>query len=742
MSCPQIRTLLPSAARRPSLGFFPALLVLLALAPSALAAPLVRRSGSGSSVKIWVPILVVVIAILLVMLVVFRKTDLVSRLKHISVNSVFAPRQRPAAAPAADGVRELTAETLAGPVATAAARPAARPARRNNRRTPSQISTRSLPAYNKEPGEHELVIIQGSDELEDVPVSNVVMPAVAEDDGESMRTHSRNASDVSSYVHVPDNANVSTPLLSADDINEQQNENDNEQANLSARTDASAADDSRAALLPNASPDPSTLPDPRGEAPAYFEVQGNANDDGVHHVHDLSRIETTDTLPAAPESSPPVAEDHPATPADVEAGTGSTRRRSMFRGILSALSPRAAPVPPTASETARPSVDQQPALPRPSGVSSRLGARSPAAQTHRPSHSGSQSVFSVTSSAFGRTISRTRTRSNSNFHGSGAAGALTSPSNISINSISSPLTHTLVRTDFVYPRSGPTPEQVKMLSSREAVGKFGVPYGQDARAFASASRVNLAQGPPPEFEERQSFDGLPRPSIDGVPRSSGEGNRPHDWSRLRGHSPNDSTDSSGSSHQRTTSAGGATSSPLAAGSSTPAPDPVAAAPAAEDVDHAQSSTDEKPPIETASTTPRPPSPAVSSSTVSTATATQSQNQAPPLPTASAPAPAPAPTSLAPPTPSLSKKASSPAIAPPTAFRMPTTPLTSGRPESRASSVLTFQTAESSFTNDAAPTPTTPDLRLSTMTVMPRRDADEDEPAPPTPKATHSAEVGA
>lgn len=62
------------------------------------------------------------------------------------------------------GPRELTAEQLAGTIngdiqtGTAAARTARRP--RRPRRTPSQMSVTSLPAYNKEPGEEELVIFR------------------------------------------------------------------------------------------------------------------------------------------------------------------------------------------------------------------------------------------------------------------------------------------------------------------------------------------------------------------------------------------------------------------------------------------------------------------------------------------------------------------------------------------------------------------------------------------------------
>jgi hypothetical protein len=67
-----------------------------------------------------------------------------------------------AAAPAA---QELTAEQLAGAsnrnAGTDAGGTTGRPRRsRRARRTPSQISTTSLPAYNKEPGDQELVIFR------------------------------------------------------------------------------------------------------------------------------------------------------------------------------------------------------------------------------------------------------------------------------------------------------------------------------------------------------------------------------------------------------------------------------------------------------------------------------------------------------------------------------------------------------------------------------------------------------
>lgn len=74
---------------------------------------------------------------------------------------------------------------------------------------------------------------------------------------------------------------------------------------------------------------------------------------------------------------------------------------------------------------------------------------------------------------------------------------MTSPSMISLNSISPPLTHTATRTEFSFPRTGPTSEQVKFLSSKDTFGRFGVPYGPDALAFAaSSSRPDL----PPDFD--------------------------------------------------------------------------------------------------------------------------------------------------------------------------------------------------------------------------------------------------
>lgn len=93
------------------------------------------------------------------------------------------------------------------------------------------------------------------------------------------------------------------------------------------------------------------------------------------------------------------------------------------------------------------------------------------------SHARNQSSTSVESTgmAGGSTLSLHRAVSNSflsNLRRKKSTNTLNSVNNastLSVNSISAPLTHTLQKTEFTYPRSGPTPEQVKLISSRESL---------------------------------------------------------------------------------------------------------------------------------------------------------------------------------------------------------------------------------------------------------------------------------
>ncbi|KAJ8596321.1 hypothetical protein M405DRAFT_190751 [Rhizopogon salebrosus TDB-379] len=93
------------------------------------------------------------------------------------------------------------------------------------------------------------------------------------------------------------------------------------------------------------------------------------------------------------------------------------------------------------------------------------------------------------------------------------AKPISSPSTISVDSISAPLTYTLKRSEFRAPKGGLTPEQIKLITSRGALERFGAPYGPDAVAF-SASRSNMV--PPPDFEATisNSLGHVNRSSID------------------------------------------------------------------------------------------------------------------------------------------------------------------------------------------------------------------------------------
>lgn len=352
--------------------------------------------------------------------------------------------------------------------------------------------------------------------MEDAPLTaQVVMPSVREDDDESANSHSRGASQAS-YVIMNDDPLAQTPLLERNASNESTHERENSHVSAASVDISDFRHNDPSSPLPN-NPE---IPDPRGEAPPYFEVFG-APWDARATSEDLARVDTADTLPIAPDDILPVS-----------SAESPVRRRSMFRGLIDAASralssPHTPPQPLPLTRTSR-DVAVSPS-PRPSNLSNRQGGTGSPLAGHRPTPSSSGSVQSITSSAFGRAVSCTHSRSVTN-----VGAGLTSPSVISITSISSPLTHTAVRTDFVYPRSGPTPEQLKLISSVESVSKFGVPYGPAAVAFASASSLVNLHGPPPEFEERPSTEGLPGPSVgetrarasSALSRVSRDGNTP------------------------------------------------------------------------------------------------------------------------------------------------------------------------------------------------------------------------
>jgi hypothetical protein len=571
--------------------------------------------------------------------------------------------------------------------------------------------------------------------MEDAPLTaQVVMPSVREDESESANSHSRNHSQASSYVILNDDPQVQTPLLERNESNESTNERET----FNAHTPSQSVDISDIRYSDQSPPLPTNpeSADPRGEAPPYFEVVGDLPD--IRRVSgDLARVTTADTLPVAPDTSP---EASPAIP--------PVRRRSMLRGLIDAASRAlSSPHPPTQPPPIpRPSRDVAvPRSPRPSNLSNR--ARSPHVG-HRATASNSGSVLSESSSAFGRVLSRSHSRSMTNI-----AAGLNSPSVISITSISAPLTHTAIRTDFVYPRSGPTPEQLKLISSVESVSKFGVPYGPDAVAYTSQSLVNL-HGPPPEFEERPSVDSLPGPSVaatraratSALSRLSHDGNAPQ--LRL-------SQSSLPSAPRQSTVSVAAVDEPGAAASH---PGYEARLPSeGASMSELTASEDKKEPAadnRIATTLIRAPSPSPTVETTSTAVAA-TKATAPELGAAfesldhtgpsgnSKPVPALLPFGAETTAGAATATARNPVA--PSSFRMPSTPLGRTHPPSRSSSIDTFRTATSEPEEGREPEPGTSDTEHEGDAFVDAQSGAETEgetpPATPHAIAVESTPVG-
>ncbi|KAF7294601.1 Proteophosphoglycan ppg4 [Mycena indigotica] len=372
----------------------------------------------------WVPV-AVVIGVLLVLSTVVCSRRLRSRIPGLA-NSANA-----ASTTTATGTRELTAEQLAG---TINANPTAPPRRtRRPRRTPSQISTVSLPAYMKEPGELELVVTRG-----------------------------------------PDEEDVTIPPPSTVGHDEQEGGEEEEETAASQRRQ-STVDNSRYSPMPQSPHDTPLLgPDPRGEAPAYFEVVDNDH-------YPPPGISATDTPPEVSEPEPAVV----------------PQRRSGFFSMFRPA-PTAVSLPTPGESSANLSLTHTRTRSTTHSTHSPASPSTPlpSSSRHRPSTSTS-TLFSLRRKKSSQSLS---------------ANNLTSPSLISLSSISSPLPHTLVKTEFTsLPKAGLTPEQFKMISGNKDGGlnRFGVPFGDVAVAYAqasaNASRVGLGleddESEPPRWEE-------------------------------------------------------------------------------------------------------------------------------------------------------------------------------------------------------------------------------------------------
>ncbi|KAL1948485.1 hypothetical protein VTO73DRAFT_12560 [Trametes versicolor] len=604
-----------------------------------------QQDGAGSSMSIgpqvWIPL--VVIGILFVVGVTLAcGSRHFRRFSNWGTGAAQAAGASAGTTPA--NARELTADQLAGTNGTAAnnasggTNRARRP--RRTRRTPSQISTHSLPAYNKEPGEQEIVIVRGAEDMEDMPIPiTVTMPAVDEraDTPDGSFDHTRPSSE---YVAMPESPN-DEPLLQ--DSEQHLNVASNDTATRRSFDSAISSDEN---------------------------VHMHYTDDAPpYEAYEAVSLDGPDS-PASPPSSAAV----PTAGASAGQGSsqapaeqpGSTRRRSVFMSIFNPRNSRLAPPPvPTSTDSHEPRTSSHTRDgSNPSIISLAPSDREPRPRSrvrHRPSQSGSGSMLSLLS----------RTRSNNNL----AADRLTSPSMISLNSISSPLSHTLVRTDFTYPKSGPTPEQLKLISSRESFARFGVPYGRDAIAFAaSSSRIDLE--PPPGFEEVAGTSGAADSSSVEVGNDDSSSSLPSGVESTETVEAETSS-SDDDAHGPAAGTDPATQSETNEVARDAANNDVGVPPSTESISAAQPS---------ASSTSETPAPTATSASLDSA------------------GPASRPTLLLPP---VSTSATSPTAsnAPPSAFKgafntssLPT------RTASRASSYMSFATAEESLPSSEPPTP--------------------------------------
>lgn len=214
--------------------------------------------------------------------------------------------------------------------------------------------------------------------------------------------------------------------------------------------------------------------DPRGEAPSYTEA-----------VSAMTTISLNDPEPNNLSSNAVV-------PPSNAAGRGQSRFSFLKHNLFSSHN----------DTSGTPSnVNQSPSSIRPESPSPHT--RSGSALSRFSSHESHESHHSRAPSR--NNLSRSHSRSNSNLFRafrSHSPGLHAGSSTISLDSISAPLTHTLTRAEFHAPKGGLlTPDQVKLITSREALERFRMPYGPDAVAAFSLSRERLAEaGPPPDFE--------------------------------------------------------------------------------------------------------------------------------------------------------------------------------------------------------------------------------------------------
>ncbi|KAL0574933.1 hypothetical protein V5O48_007034 [Marasmius crinis-equi] len=669
-----------------------------------------RDDGSnGLKPQVWVPILVVGLLVIIIASMTWSKRKF--SVRWSSIGHAAAAGAGAIATPSGPiQTRELTADQLTGgntsnndSTSNNGNSNTTRPRRtRRPRRTPSQISTTSLPAYNKDPGEQEVVIFRGPADMEDVPMDSVTaaveMPTVEEDGDSENSVRER-------YAPMPDSPH-DMPLLQNEDeelgsrsFSALSLPTGNGQGRRSVETTNSNSADGSSLARVDTTLTTDDTPDPRGAAPAYFEVVD---------LNDLPTAARNDNVTTTTSTSHNTQTESSQTPA-------TTRRSFRISNIFGRSGSHRASQ--STSSATRPPVPPPPGIPVPTanpghartgsagGFSltstvSRSTQGSPAARSrsrigaytygHRPSHSNSSLLSLV------NPLNRKKSTATLN------SNDLTSPSMISLHSISSPLSHTLVKTEFTYPKSGPTPEQLKLISSRESFARFGMPYGADAVRWAK-SRTELVDEsvPPPEFEEIAGTSSGSSQGASGSGTSSNESGGSTSTSAT--------SDVGGSSRNANVSPSSSNISPpeivvdAASKPSSPRTPARSLSPSAPDPKVDVSTTETRPPaaptsLPPSSSTSKPaPSPSVDPITIpipeSPPLSPTSTLKAKSLPSPSSPSPVPVP-----PVPSLKANTKSQAV-PPSAFRAPVEDITNdpyARAESRASSFRSFATANESL----------------------------------------------
>ncbi|KAJ1301033.1 hypothetical protein OPQ81_003454 [Rhizoctonia solani] len=285
-----------------------------------------------------------------------------------------------------------------------------------------QVSTKSLPAYNEQAGDEEIVLVRRaerqseSDEDEDENNDN------NNNGRRSAQATSSNAPD--SRPLLDDDSSPDMPRVSLasssrgrslndhpDQPSQSQSQSQSREPSQLGHAESIAQTTTVASSIADTEPEPTAAPHPPAEVPSYTEAMSTS------HVN----LPTTTEHTAEPSMST-ATDDGPPVPVDADA-TVRPKRKSVFRHL-----------------------------------------------DHPPSLSSLSLILTRSQSP---TMSRT-----------------------SLN-ISAPIPTTLVRTELSYPRAGPTPEQIRFLSSRESLGRFGMPYGEQAIA-AAKSRENL----PPVYKPR------------------------------------------------------------------------------------------------------------------------------------------------------------------------------------------------------------------------------------------------